>query len=76
MTATSERLAQEALVLPEQERAELAHRILLSLEDATEEGTDEAWEAEIARRVERIRNGTAEGRPAEDVFRDLRASDQ
>jgi len=76
MTATIERLAQEALVLPEQERAELAHRILLSLEDATEEGTEEAWRAEIARRVERIRNGTAVGRAAEDVFRDLRARDQ
>ena len=27
-----------------------------------------AWEAEIARRVGRIEQGTAKGRPAEDVF--------
>jgi putative addiction module component (TIGR02574 family) len=73
MAATIETLTQEALVLPEKERAELAHRILLSLEDTLETGVEEAWEIEIAKRVEQIKRGKANGRPAEDVFRDIRA---
>jgi putative addiction module component (TIGR02574 family) len=76
MAATIEKLTQEALVLPERERAELAHRILLSLEDTVETGVEEAWETEIAKRVERIKQGKAKGRPAEDVFRDIRTRAQ
>jgi len=73
MAATVTELTEQALGLPESERAKLAHRLLLSLEEVAEEGVEEAWEEEIARRVERIKNGTAKGRPAEDVLRDLRA---
>ena len=73
MSATIEQLTQEALGLSEHERAELAHRILVSIEGPPEEGVDAAWDAEIAKRVERIQQGTAKGRPAGDVFRDIRA---
>jgi putative addiction module component (TIGR02574 family) len=59
--------------LSERERAHLAETLLRSLEPEQDEGVEEAWEAEIARRVEEIRSGTAQGRPAEDVFRDVRA---
>jgi putative addiction module component (TIGR02574 family) len=73
MAAALERLAQEALALSDQERAELARKLLVSLEDAPDEGVSEAWDLEIARRVQRIREGTAKGRPAEEVSRDIRA---
>jgi putative addiction module component (TIGR02574 family) len=73
MSATVTELTEQALGLSESERAELAHRLLLSLDDVAEEGVEEAWEEEIARRVERVRNGTAKGRPAEDVLGDIRA---
>jgi putative addiction module component (TIGR02574 family) len=77
MPATIEQVTHEALTLSETERAYLASTLLRSLEpedlDQEEQGVDEAWEAEIIRRVEEIRLGTAQGRPAEDVFRDLRA---
>jgi putative addiction module component (TIGR02574 family) len=77
MPATVEQVTYEALSLSETERAYLAQTLLRSLEpedlDQDEEGVEKAWEAEIARRVEEIRLGTAQGRPAEDVFRDLRA---
>lgn len=76
MAATIETITRDALVLSDKERAELAHRILLSLEDTVESGVDEAWDAEIGKRVEQIRQGTAKGRPAEDVFRDIRARGQ
>ena len=74
MTATIEQVTHEALTLPEQERAQLAHTLLRSLDPAENAAEVEAaWEAEIAGRVERIRQGAARGRPAEDVFRDIRA---
>jgi putative addiction module component (TIGR02574 family) len=76
MSATIEQLTEDALGLSEQERAELAHRILVSLEEVIEEGVEGAWETEVAKRVERIRSGMAKGRPAEDVFRDIRARHQ
>jgi len=73
-TAVSiEQVAQHALALSERERAELAHKLLLSLDAVAEEGVEEAWDAEIAERVRKIHDGTAKGRPAEEVFRDLRS---
>jgi putative addiction module component (TIGR02574 family) len=74
MAASVEQVTHEALTLSEQERAQLAHTLLRSLdpaEDITE--VEAAWEQEIALRVERVQQGTAKGRPAEDVFRDVRA---
>jgi len=53
------------------ERAELAYFLLTSLEP-DEEGVAEAWRAEIARRVARIRSGQAAGRPIEEVLAELR----
>jgi putative addiction module component (TIGR02574 family) len=73
MASRIEQLTEQALELSESERAGLAHRLLLSLDEPKEEGVEEAWEAEIARRVEQVKNGTAKGRPAEDVLRDIRA---
>ena len=72
MAATVEKLAQDALTLSDRERAEPAHKILVSLEDVAEENVDEAWDIEIGKRVARIKEGTAKGRPAEEVFRDIR----
>lgn len=71
MAASVTELTEQALGLSERERAELAHRLLLSLDDVAEEGVEEAGEEEIAKRVERIKNGTAKGRPAEEVLRDI-----
>ena len=73
MAVAVERLAQEALALSDQERAELARKLLVSLEGPPDEGVDAAWDTEIKDRVDRIREGTAKGRPAEEVFRDIRA---
>jgi putative addiction module component (TIGR02574 family) len=63
----------QALNLTEKERAALAHKLLVSLEGVPEEGVDEAWDAEIEKRVARIKEGTAKGRPADEVFRDIRS---
>ena len=77
MAATVDQLTHEALSLSEQERAQLAHTLLRSLDSAENVSeVDAAWEAEITRRVERVKQGTAKGRPAEDVFHDVRTQHQ
>ena len=76
MSVTIEQLTHDALTLPETERAHLAQTLLQSLEPAAEKGVEEAWEIEVASRMERVRQGTAQGRPAEVAFRDIRARHQ
>lgn len=73
MAATMEQLAHDVLTLSESDRARLAKTILDSLESETEAGVEEAWNAEVTWRLERVQQGTAQGRPADDVFRDIRA---
>ena len=72
MPVTLEQATNEALSLAERERAQLAHVLIASLETAEQDFAEE-WDAEIDRRVEEINNGTARGRPAVDVVREVRA---
>jgi putative addiction module component (TIGR02574 family) len=71
MAKTLDQWKAELRRLPSQDRAELAHFLLASLEPR-EDGTGLAWKAEIARRVEEIRGGRAIGKPAEQLFAELR----
>lgn len=73
MSETMEQLKGQLERLPNHERAELAHFLLCSLEQDADVGVDEAWEAELARRVADIQNGTVVGTPAAQVFAELRA---
>lgn len=69
-------LEAEVLDLPLEERARLAHRLLVSLDADTEDDPAEvghAWEEEIRRRVAEVDAGTADLIPAEQVFAELRA---
>lgn len=75
MSLPLEQLEAEALELPLRERAQLAERLIASLdEDATEDAADveRAWEEEIRRRMAEVESGTAELIPAEQVFAELR----
>lgn len=68
-------LEAEALELSSQERAQLAHRLLVSLDEDVDDPAevDRAWEEEIRRRLSEVDAGTAELVPAEQVFSELRA---
>ncbi len=69
-------LEAEALELSPQERAQLAHRLIVSLDDDVEDDPAEverAWEDEIHRRLDEVDAGTAELIPAEEVFAELRS---
>lgn len=68
-------LEAEALELPPHERAQLAYRLILSLDEDTGEDpadVERAWEEEIRRRLAEVEAGTAELIPAEEVFAELR----
>ena len=57
MTETMQQLKGQLERLPSQERAELAHFLLCSLEQEVDADADTAWEAELARRVADIQSG-------------------
>lgn len=63
---------QEALALPPDERAKLAHLLIGSLDGDEDTNAEAALDAEFARRVDAIDRGIATGRPAEHVFEDIR----
>lgn len=72
MSATLEALSQDALVLPPDQRLTLARRLLDSVDLEPEPGSEAAWQAEIARRIERFDAGESRPIPAGEVFARLR----
>lgn len=63
-----EQIRQAALVMDPDERVALAVELFESLEPEAS-GVEQAWEAEIDRRVEEVEQGSARLVPAEEVFR-------
>lgn len=57
----------KALELPPDERAELASKLLDSLESNVEPHLSDAWELEIRTRVQRVLSGDAKGSPWAEV---------
>lgn len=76
MATNLEQIEALALGLPPKERGELAHRLIVSL-DSEPEGTPEeiaeAWDEEIARRVEDMDAGRTQWIPANEAMARLRA---
>lgn len=72
MTEAAEKLKAQLSRLSMQERAELAHFLIHSLDEAVDADAEAAWDSELARRMEEIRSGNAVGEPADKVFAELR----
>ncbi len=70
---SSDSFLPEAHGLPEDERARLALRLAQTLEDA-KNNSEDAWAHEVARRIERLRNGTAHTISTEQALEQARAS--
>jgi putative addiction module component (TIGR02574 family) len=62
----------QALKLPAEERAQLADRLIASLFGNQE--VEDAWAAEVERRIEEIENGRARMIPAEEAIARARAA--
>ena len=73
MKATLDRVTHDALELSPQERAALAHSLILSMDEVVDPDVEQSWNAEIERRVGEIRSGKVEGIPASEVFAKLKA---
>jgi putative addiction module component (TIGR02574 family) len=71
MTQTGEKLKDELLRLPTEDRAELAYCLIRSLDEGDTE-TQASWEAELERRWQEMESGKVAGKPAEGVFAGLR----
>ena len=67
MSELAEKLIQQALGLPPDERAELAERLLSSLEPPLS-AIDQLWAQEAEDRIDAFERGDIEAIPAEDVF--------
>ncbi len=63
----------EALHLPEDRRAELAQKLLLSLDAPSENEIAQDWLAEARRRARELDSGTVKPIPAEEARRKARA---
>jgi putative addiction module component (TIGR02574 family) len=63
MTAEAETLFQTALKLPERERAELAAKLIDSIDPDTEDDCVAAWDVEIAKRLDELDQGKVETIP-------------
>ncbi|MBI3986846.1 MAG: addiction module protein [Lentisphaerae bacterium] len=68
MTAILDKVEQEALNLPREERAFLADRLLSSLGGEVLSDVDTAWVAEAERRYGEYQAGRRQPIPAADVF--------
>lgn len=71
--ATVDNVKEEVGRLSIQERAMLAHWILVNLEDIDEpqEAVDAAWRKEIRNRIKEIRTGAVKMIPSDEMWKDL-----
>jgi len=73
MSALLQEVVNKAFNLSPEERAKLAHELIVSLDDAIDKEVKTSWDAEIERRVKEIKSGKAKGRPAEEMLAEIRA---
>ncbi len=74
MTPLLQEVVNKAHNLSPDERAELVHELIVSLDNVimnTE--VESAWDTEIERRIKEIKSGKAKGRPAEEILAQIRA---
>ena len=68
MVTLSDKVIEDVLSLPADQRINLADRILASLNPPTDPEIDGLWAVEAERRIKEIEEGTVKLIPGEDVF--------
>ena len=71
MSEAVSRLKAELGTLTSEERADIAHYLLHSLEEEEDGDVEAAWDAELARRATEIEEGKVIGKHADQVFAEL-----
>ncbi len=72
MSEIAEKLKLEASRLSVQERAEIAHFLINSLDEEIDEDVEAEWDAELKKRLEDIHTGKAVYEPFDKVISELR----
>ena len=72
MSLTIDQLATEAMHLSVSSRAELAERLVESLDFSEEDEIQQAWAAEAIRRRDEVRSGEVKTIPGEVVLAEIR----
>jgi putative addiction module component (TIGR02574 family) len=62
MSASMQEVINKAFSLSPEERAKLAHELIIGIDDAIDNEAETAWDSEIERRVLEIKSGKARGR--------------
>ena len=57
--------------LPREDRAEIAQRLIESLDEPADPDWEAAWAEELKKRAERMKNGAAKGIPFDEVLATL-----
>ncbi len=73
MATRKGKLEVEVLKLPVEARAELAHRLIESLDDSDMGDFEAEWIEEAERRYAAYRAGVTMGRPGKEVFRQAKS---
>ena len=68
-----EKIEQELLALPRKERANIALRLIKSLDEGVEEDVDAYWKEELVRRSQEVDSGKAKLIPADEVLKKARS---
>ena len=71
MSNEAQQLLAAVLALPERERAEIAGKLIQSLDAEVDMDAEQLWQEEILRRSEEIKQGRARTIPWEEVRREL-----
>jgi putative addiction module component (TIGR02574 family) len=72
MSTAAKEILEATLKLDANERARIAHEIIVSLdEEPAEEGVEEAWEQELDRRAKEIDSGSVKLEPWSKVRQEL-----
>ncbi len=69
MTTKLDEIIQAVMQLSIEERAHVAGRLLLSLDEPSDSELEKLWIEEADRRLREFREGRVSGIPAEEVFR-------
>jgi hypothetical protein len=72
MTVAAEKLAEEALALPLEDRADLADRLVQSLDAGSDFVWRDQWNKEALRRLDEVRSGAVRLMPGRAAMDELR----
>jgi len=73
MARTANQIETDALKLPTRSRAQLAEKLIYSLEKGGYSKIEKLWAKEAQKRYEAMTSGKVKGTPASKVLREIRA---